>query len=143
VNNKNPNTFEEIEITVLTNFQMEIMYIREILDDAAENEDEYVEEIGREMFDDAVIYWEAMLEHALEQLEAFENTPEEVRARYAEVGGTPQLDGNYTVFGYTVDGFDVIDAISAVPVVPNMFNENSMPTQEIIIEWIITKTTLD
>jgi cyclophilin family peptidyl-prolyl cis-trans isomerase len=39
--------------------------------------------------------------------------------------GTPHLDGNYTVFGETLDGFDVIDKIAAVqtgrgdvPVVP-------------------------
>ena len=31
------------------------------------------------------------------------------------VGGTPFLDGQYTVFGQTVSGFDVIDKISQVP----------------------------
>ena len=30
-------------------------------------------------------------------------------------GGTPFLDGQYTVFGETVSGFDVIDKISQVP----------------------------
>jgi cyclophilin family peptidyl-prolyl cis-trans isomerase len=38
----------------------------------------------------------------------------EQRARYIEVGGTPQLDGEYTVFGEVVEGLDVIDKIAAV-----------------------------
>jgi len=39
-------------------------------------------------------------------------TPEAV-ARYSEIGGTPALDGGYTVFGEVVDGMDVGDAIAA------------------------------
>jgi peptidyl-prolyl cis-trans isomerase B (cyclophilin B) len=30
------------------------------------------------------------------------------------VGGTPQLDGDYTVFGQVIQGLDVIDKIAAV-----------------------------
>ena len=33
---------------------------------------------------------------------------------YEELGGTPQLDFQYTVFGEVVEGFDVIDAIAQV-----------------------------
>ena len=33
---------------------------------------------------------------------------------YTKIGGTPHLDGGYTVFGEVVDGFDVIDKIAAV-----------------------------
>lgn len=40
-------------------------------------------------------------------------TSEELDA-YTTVGGTPHLDGNYTVFGEVIDGFDVIDAIASV-----------------------------
>ncbi len=40
-------------------------------------------------------------------------TTEEIDA-YTTVGGTPHLDGNYTVFGEVIDGFDVIDAIASV-----------------------------
>jgi peptidyl-prolyl cis-trans isomerase B (cyclophilin B) len=36
------------------------------------------------------------------------------RQKYLEVGGTPQLDGQYTVFGEVVKGLDVIDKIAAV-----------------------------
>lgn len=38
--------------------------------------------------------------------------------KYEEVGGTPQLDMDYTVFGEVVEGLDVIDKIAAVPTAP-------------------------
>ena len=40
-------------------------------------------------------------------------TPEQVEA-YTTVGGTPHLDGEYTVFGEVVEGLEVIDAIAKV-----------------------------
>lgn len=40
-------------------------------------------------------------------------TPEQRKA-YAEIGGTPQLDMQYTVFGRVIDGLHVIDKIAAV-----------------------------
>ena len=36
------------------------------------------------------------------------------RNKYKTIGGTPQLDGDYTVFGEVIEGFDVIDKIAAV-----------------------------
>ena len=39
---------------------------------------------------------------------------EEQREVYKTIGGTPHLDGGYTVFGQVVDGFDVIDKIADV-----------------------------
>ena len=36
------------------------------------------------------------------------------RQAYSTVGGTPHLDGDYTVFGEVVEGLDVIDKIAAV-----------------------------
>lgn len=36
------------------------------------------------------------------------------RKLYKEIGGTPQLDGDYTVFGEIVKGLDVIDEVAAV-----------------------------
>lgn len=39
----------------------------------------------------------------------------EVRHYYKATGGTPQLDGNYTVFGEVVKGLDVVDSIAAIP----------------------------
>jgi len=38
------------------------------------------------------------------------------RAKYLEVGGTPFLDMNYTVFGEVVKGLEVVDKICSLPV---------------------------
>lgn len=40
-------------------------------------------------------------------------TKEQIEA-YTTVGGTPHLDGEYTVFGEVVEGLDVIDKIASV-----------------------------
>ena len=36
------------------------------------------------------------------------------RQAYKTVGGTPHLDGDYTVFGEVIEGMDVVDKIAAV-----------------------------
>jgi len=38
----------------------------------------------------------------------------EERETYKTIGGTPHLDGGYTVFGEVVDGFGVVDKIASV-----------------------------
>ncbi len=43
----------------------------------------------------------------------FSFTPEQ-REIYTTIGGYPSLDGEYTVFGEVVEGFDVLDSIAAV-----------------------------
>jgi len=43
---------------------------------------------------------------------------EEQKQIYKTIGGTPHLDGGYTVFGEVIDGFQVIDLIAAVPTDP-------------------------
>lgn len=40
--------------------------------------------------------------------------PEQHRAVYKSVGGTPHLDQNYTVFGEVIKGIEVIDSIAGV-----------------------------
>jgi peptidyl-prolyl cis-trans isomerase B (cyclophilin B) len=40
---------------------------------------------------------------------------EEAAELYETLGGTPHLDGSYTVFGEIIEGLDVLDSIAAVP----------------------------
>lgn len=40
---------------------------------------------------------------------------EQARTDYKTIGGTPHLDGAYTVYGQVVEGQDVVDNISLVP----------------------------
>lgn len=44
-------------------------------------------------------------------------TPEQIKT-YATKGGTPHLDGAYTVFGEITEGFDVLDKIASVKTLP-------------------------
>jgi len=39
---------------------------------------------------------------------------EEQREAYTTIGGYPDLDGKYTIFGECISGFDVIDKIAAL-----------------------------
>jgi peptidyl-prolyl cis-trans isomerase B (cyclophilin B) len=41
--------------------------------------------------------------------------PWEQKEIYMKIGGTPHLDGNYTVFGEVISGLNVIDSIAALP----------------------------
>ena len=43
----------------------------------------------------------------------FHFTPEQIKA-YTTIGGTPHLDGEYTVFGEGVEGMDIVDKIQQV-----------------------------
>lgn len=47
------------------------------------------------------------------ELEKYKFSEEQIEA-YTTIGGTPHLDGDYTVFGEVIEGFDVIDSIAAV-----------------------------
>ncbi|CCG99361.1 peptidyl-prolyl cis-trans isomerase B (cyclophilin B) [Fibrella aestuarina BUZ 2] len=40
---------------------------------------------------------------------------DEQKQVYKTLGGTPHLDGSYTVFGQLLDGYDVVDAIARQP----------------------------
>lgn len=40
---------------------------------------------------------------------------EEQRKAYTTVGGSPHLDGEYTVFGEVIEGQEIVDAIAGVP----------------------------
>ncbi len=52
----------------------------------------------------------------------------EVREAYKTLGGTPHLDGAYTVFGYVTEGLEVVEAIQKVAT-----DENDRPTEDVRI----------
>lgn len=57
--------------------------------------------------------WDANRLKMVEQRMGKSFSPEQAEV-YATVGGTPFLDGDYTVFGEVVEGMDVIDKIASV-----------------------------
>lgn len=65
----------------------------------------------------------------------------EVVEKYASVGGLYQLDGEATVFGQVIDGFDVLEAIGSCEVVTgnkmdDQQNIPSKPINSIVIEKV-------
>ena len=60
-------------------------------------------------------------------LEKYKYTPEQIEA-YTTLGGAPHLDMAYTVFGELVEGWDVLDSISAVNV-----DDNKRPPEDLIM----------
>lgn len=68
-------------------------------------------------------------------IDFFEGATDGIKELYKK-GGTPSLDGNYTVFGQVYEGFDVIQSISKVEVVDNGAGEVSKPVQTIVIKDI-------
>lgn len=67
-----------------------------------------------------IVQGKVFSEQSLDSLEHFRlkgrAIPAERRAVYTTTGGTPHLDGNYTVFGEVIKGLEVVDSIAATPV---------------------------
>ncbi|MEI9809976.1 MAG: peptidylprolyl isomerase [Bacteroidota bacterium] len=59
------------------------------------------------------VYTEAGLD-SVETFRLKRKLPADQREAYKTIGGTPQLDQNYTVYGEVVKGLDVVDKIAAV-----------------------------
>jgi peptidyl-prolyl cis-trans isomerase B (cyclophilin B) len=57
--------------------------------------------------------------------------PVEQRAVYKTIGGSPQLDQNYTVFGEVVKGLEVVDKIAAVQT--STGNGRDRPLQDVML----------
>ncbi|MDE6519391.1 MAG: peptidylprolyl isomerase [Ruminococcus sp.] len=62
--------------------------------------------------------------------ESLEGLTESAKEVYSTVGGTPYLDGNYTVFGQVIDGLDIIFKIQNV----ETDTTNDKPVEDVVIE---------
>ena len=60
--------------------------------------------------------------------------PESQRKVYKEIGGTPHLDQNYTVYGEVVKGIEMVDTIAAVKKSPT-----DRPLEDISMEVSLLK----
>lgn len=60
--------------------------------------------------------------------------------KYKQTGGLYEIDGAYTVFGQTVEGFEVIDKLAAAELETNAQGEKSMPVVDIIISSVTIET---
>lgn len=59
---------------------------------------------------------------------------EEQKRLYAEIGGTPHLDGDYTVFGEVIEGLSIIDSIAEAKT-----DGRARPLENITMSMKITK----
>jgi cyclophilin family peptidyl-prolyl cis-trans isomerase len=86
---------------------------------------------------DSLNYWSAFINPKIDA--EFEKTPHRVftaeqRKAYSTVGGTPFLDGGYTVFGEVISGMETIDKIAAQQV-----DRNARPLVDIHMTIKIVK----
>lgn len=76
----------------------------------------------------------AQAEAEVAKMPEFRFTPEQVKA-YTTVGGTPHLDGEYTVFGEVLEGLDIVNQIQKVKT-----DRSDRPEQDVVIKKV---TVLD
>lgn len=128
VNNSDPQAYPYSELG-LSNLEGNLAQAKAMVEQAKAMGE------GYEMYVD---YYQAQVDMFQGMIDYSNNTTEEINKLYATVGGTPSLDGGYTVFGQTVSGFEVIDSISSVEVVanPNNPDEVSHPVGDVIIESV-------
>ena len=94
-------------------------HMKEIYQMRKENNEEGLYDLQENLFAQAQ-------EEAAKQPE-FRFTKEQVEA-YTTVGGTPHLDGEYTVFGEVVEGMDIVDKIQNVKT-----DRNDRPEEDVKI----------
>jgi cyclophilin family peptidyl-prolyl cis-trans isomerase len=117
VNNNTSQDLSEFETDVYLDYASQ-------LDEAAESYKDYAE--AYEYYTFQANYYRTTANWA-------KNASDDVKDKYMEKGGTPSLDGNYTVFGQVYDGFDVIEKISSADVQDNGSGEVSSPVDTITI----------
>lgn len=119
VNNKQPQDLGEFNLS----------RYREIVEEGKS----YIAQAESMGVPEALAYYTFQTQYYQNTIDWIEGATDEINALYKEKGGTPFLDGNYTVFGQVYEGFDVIDKISEVEVKDSGSGEASKPVQTITI----------
>ncbi len=98
----------------------------------------YLEMAGQfESGTDGYNYYEFQSKYYTNMATAISKATDEVKEKYLTEGGTPSLDGNYTVFGQVFEGFEIIDAIATVDKELGSDNAQSKPVEDIIISSVV------
>ncbi len=116
----------------------------DVIDTTIKQYDEAITEFSKRIesasSDEEKLYYQYYQSVYTETRDKLDNMNDDIKALYNQRGGTPSLDGDYTVFGQVYEGFDVIDSISKCEVVDNGGGEVSKPVQTIVIKDItVTK----
>lgn len=78
---------------------------------------------------------EELSEAAREQFKKVElRLTEEQIAAYTTVGGTPHLDGEYTVFGEVIEGLEIVDKIAGVET-----DDHARPLKDVVIQKMVVE----
>ena len=100
--------------------QLAMQHINEIRDMQKRNDTKALQELEDKLL--------AQAREQVKDVPEFKFTEEQIKA-YTTVGGTPHLDGDYTVFGEVVEGMDVVDEIQQVAT-----NPNDRPVDDVVIK---------
>jgi len=115
-------TYDELELTTdFTALQKAVFQFMQ-LGTQQELKQEYTRLYQEEKFDsltNLLLSKRDEIEETLKIKLTKDYTPEQIRA-YAEIGGTPHLDFEYTVFGQVLSGLDVVEKIAAEPTTREM-----------------------
>lgn len=76
---------------------------------------------------------DTLIQKAKPDYKPFAFTPEQ-KTIYSTVGGTPFLDGDYTVFGKVIKGLEVVDKIAALPK-----DSQNRPTEDVRMTVTVTQ----
>ena len=79
-------------------------------------------------FNKMILEIEEVAMEELKDLSAFKFS-EAQREKYTTIGGTPHLDGSYTVFGEIIEGIEVVDKIAIVKT-----DQNDRPLTDIFMK---------